>query len=251
MRAGLYFSLLLAMPGSLLATDPPRAPMPSAEESGTKVQGPMPTQIAPEAQIADCPTNCCASCCGASECPSSPPRVIVELSQPEVHFAAPRSCGSSCQGANGTGRGAAPSYPKVCSFLNVTVNKFRSKSVGGAATAQPFTTVVPAFATATIPIALQTTRYTTAVGAELGLAEAVRREIGETTRPSLEETVREAVRREIAQQRETAQQRESIAQRETRDSCGELRGRVDQVEKRLGQIEKQVQSIEDKLRKLP
>jgi chromosome segregation ATPase len=101
---------------------------------------------------------------------------------------------------------------------------------------------MPAYATATIPLAIQTTRYAVA-GAEfgaLGNAVGVRRDT-ELSRSAIEEAVREALRQENAVQRESAP---------AKDSCAELKTRIESVEKRLDQIEKQVQSIAGKLDQL-
>jgi hypothetical protein len=172
--------------------------------------------------------------------------VLVELSQPEVHVVPARHAGAPagapCQ------KEQAACCPKTCSFLNLSINKVHSKSLGGApGVPQAVTTVVPAYATATIPIALQTTRFTT----EVGVAETVRREAA-LSRSDIAELVREAMRREAAQQREAAPQPEAAPRQEPcADVCAELKTRVDQIEKRLGQIEKQVKGIETKLNQLP
>jgi hypothetical protein len=162
--------------------------------------------------------------------------VVVELSQPEVRFVAPRRPAPVC-------REEQPCAPKAPSIFHLTVNRLRSRlaGVGPAGVQQPVTTIIPAFATATIPIALQTTRFA-AAGAEFGFAGAFRREAGELSRAEIEELVREALKRESARVSESAQQR---------DVCTELKERVARVEKRLEQIEKQVEGIAKKLDKLP
>jgi hypothetical protein len=222
---------------------PPSAPT-QPTPSTPVLPPPMPIQMpTPYPDPCACPDNAnqapCATCL---PCPSSPncqtPKVIVELSQPEIHFAAP------CRASAGSGAGPcqreqpAKESPKSCSLFNISINKVKSRSFGGGATGQPVTTVVPAFATATIPIAFQTTRTTT-VGTELG-------QLGtrETARADLEDMVREAVRRE------TAKQPPATEAAPQRDGCAELKGRMDKVEQRLDQIEKQVQGIVTKIDKL-
>jgi hypothetical protein len=178
--------------------------------------------------------------------------VVVELSQPEVCFVPPRRPGGACPKEQAPCAAKAP-------FINIHKTKIKNKLFGGAGGVSgagrelvPITTVTPAFATATIPIAFQTTRFA-AVGAELGLAGAVRRESAELSRADIEEAVREALRGEAAAQREVAAKRET-AQREAAtqaDACAELKDRVTRVEKRLEEVEKQVQGIITKLNKLP
>ena len=173
------------------------------------------------------------------------------MSQPEVHFVAPRS-NQAVVPCSGTGEGAG-CCPKSGSFFNYNKVCISSKVVGGVLAAvapQAVTSVVPAFATATIPIALQTTRFVS--GAELGLvsggAGVAGRETGtELSRAEIADIVRDAVRKESAR-RETAPQRPEAAPQG--DACSDLKSRVDGIEKRLGQIEKQVGSIEEKLKQV-
>ena len=105
------------------------------------------------------------------------------------------------------------------------------------------TTVVPAFATATIPIGLQTTRFVT--GTELSLLGT--RQESALSQGEISDLIRESIRRETTRQ-ETARQ-ESAPQ--TGPSCAELKTRVDRIEQRLDQIEKKVDAIATKLNKLP
>ncbi len=214
---------------------------------------PAPTPAGP----ANCPPPCLPPC---EPCPPpcAPPKVVVELSQPEVRFTAPCRTQAPC---------AKEAAGKL---VNINISKIKNRPFGGAPGAglQPVTSIVPAFATATIPIAFQTTRFVGAAGAEFGFAGAgvARREFAaEFSRSEIEELVREAVRRESAL-REAARvesaQRESAlresAQREAakreaaqRDSCAELKARLDRVEKRVGEIETQVNAIITKLSKMP
>jgi hypothetical protein len=106
---------------------------------------------------------------------------------------------------------------------------------------QPITTVVPAYATATIPIAFQTTRF--AVGTESAFIGA--RSGAEISRNDIAEAVREGLQQEAARRQESA--RETAPKT---DSCADLKNRLDQVEKRLEQVEKQVEGIAAKVNKL-
>jgi hypothetical protein len=166
--------------------------------------------------------------------------VIVEMSPPEVHVAAPCRTAPPC--AEGKcGRSKA-------SFVNINISKVKSRFQGGIAPgAQPVTTIVPAYATATIPIAIQTTRF--AVGEQSALFGA-RGEAGALGRSDVEEAIREGVRREL-DRREEAQRQSARRQDVPADQCAELKKRVEAVEKRLEQVEKQVEGIVAKLAKLP
>jgi hypothetical protein len=179
---------------------------------------------------------------------------VVELSQPEVHFVAPRlpcyargPAGCAAPITPCAGEAAAP-CSKSCSFLNFSINKVHGKGAqaAGGAALQPVTTVIPSFATATIPIAIQTTRFA-AVGAEFGLLGGAARGGAEISRESIAEAVREAIRQESARTRETARE---AAPAPAVDVCAQLRTRIESVEKRLDKIEKQVDSIVTKMDKL-
>src|SRR5205085_10094752 len=109
-----------------------------------------------------------------------------ELSQPQIRCAAPCRSAPPCQ--------AAGPCQKPSSYCNVNITKVRSKIFGGMGVGvapTPVTTVVPSFAVATIPIAVQTTRFAAATGAEFGLfgAAAGRRE-SEFSRTDIEDMVR-------------------------------------------------------------
>src|SRR5207249_4644088 len=116
----------------------------------------------PEACPPPCQVECAPCRMARRSCAAAPPKVLVELSQPEVHYVAPRGQGNCGAGpcAGGAGRESGEHvYSKNCSFLNLSINKMRGRGPC-AAGMQPVTTMVPAYATATIPIAFQTTRYT-------------------------------------------------------------------------------------------
>jgi hypothetical protein len=216
----------------------PEAPSVTAGKPGAASPAPAGSVAVPppylSAPVMECAPVCPPAC--------TFPNVVVELSQPEVHFVAPRRTASA---ASAQHERASDSRSKICSFLNFNVNKISGGALGAPAV-QPVTTVVPAFATATIPIALQTTR-------EFGMVAAARRDTGELSRAEIGDIVREALResdrlREAERQREAALQREAAQQQ---DSCAELKARIDRVEKRLDQVEKQVQNIATKLSRLP
>jgi hypothetical protein len=223
------FVLALACVPALLGGELLHAPMPSGATASSSA-------------CCDLPPPCPAP--APSCCPS--PKVVVEMSQPEVRFTAP-PCRSSapCQAEQ------AQQRSKMCSFFNVNISKTKSQLVGGVSGAalQPVTSIVPAYATATIPIAFQTTRFA-AVGTEFGLAGVGRREFaaGEFSRSDVEEMVRDAVRREAALQRDGGRRTEAALQN---GDCAELKARIEKVEQRLGQIEKQVEGIVTKINKLP
>src|SRR5262245_54564632 len=92
-------------------------------------------------------SSCDAPCACVPPCPTCPPRVVVELSQPEVHFAAPCNQGGGCQKqpcCQGHGKS---------SLVSINISKVRggffgSGPLGAAAAPQAVTSVVPAFATA-------------------------------------------------------------------------------------------------------
>jgi len=171
---------------------------------------------------------------------------VVELSQPEVHFAAPCNQGGGCQKQPCCqGRGKT-------SLVSINISKVRggffgSGGLGAAAVPQAVTSVVPAFATATIPIALQTTQF--AVGTQSALFGAAQQSAA-LTRGDIESIVRQAFEREAAE-REAAQRQAAQRQGGERDPCADLKARVEKIETRLGEIEKQVQRISTKLKVVP
>jgi hypothetical protein len=184
-------------------------------------------------------------------CPT--PKIELVMSQPEVRVvtAAGHGCGAGgvCKaGACGkapTGKDCGKDCAKDkdcgskgCSFLNFSITKIK----GGAGRSGPTeTTVVPAFATATIPIALQTTRTLTGVSesAFIGRRSVSREEVAAAVREAL------AVEREEAAARESARESATAAQ----DACAALKDRVTKVEQRLAEIEKTVKQIEEKITK--
>jgi hypothetical protein len=180
-------------------------------------------------------------------CPASPPKVVVELSQPEVHFTAPCRQDSGCEkGGCGAGRSKT-------SLFNLSISKVRNRIQGGVPVgAQPVTSIIPAFATATIPIAFQTTQFAT-FGAQSALVGT--RQAAELTRSDIQDMVRQAFEREAAEreaaQRQAAERQGAQRQGSERDSCAELKARVEKIESRLGEVEKQVQRIATKLKLLP
>ncbi len=159
--------------------------------------------------------------------------MVVELAQPEVHFTAPCRPGGICEKGGG---GAARSKS---SLFNINISKVRSRVQGGVPVgAQAVTSIIPAYATATIPIAFQTTQFA-ASGAQSDIQDLVRQAFE-----------REAAEREAAQ-RQAAERQGAQRQGSERDSCAELKARVEKIETRLGEVEKQVQSIATKLKLLP
>jgi len=195
------------------------------------------------------PSPCDAPPCPCvPACPASPPKVVVELAQPEVHFTAPCRPGGICEKGGG---GAARSKS---SLFNINISKVRSRVQGGVPVgAQAVTSIIPAYATATIPIAFQTTQFA-AFGAQSALLAGAR-QAAELTRTDIQDLVRQAFEREAAEreaaQRQAAERQGAQRQGSERDSCAELKARVEKIETRLGEVEKQVQSIATKLKLLP
>ncbi len=178
-------------------------------------------------------------------CPTGPaPRIELVMPPPNVRVVTAAGHGCTTGGVCKAGA-KAPAKDcdkdcgkdggsKGCSFLNFSITKIK----GGAGRAGPTeTTVVPAFATATIPIALQTTRTLTGVSES---AFVGRRSVSR-------EEVAAAVLEALAEEREAAVQRESAAT--AQDACAALKERVAKVEQRLTEIEKTVKLIEEKITK--
>jgi hypothetical protein len=218
----------------------------AAPASAANPPHPDPCPPDPCPPIASCPVPC-----PPAAGPCRTPKVVVEMSQPEVRFVAP-SCGSAGGSAGGAGGGGVAVLPggggggdsrKLCSFLNLSINRSRTKLVGGGVggVGQPVTTTVPAFATATIPIAFQTTQFTTATESALLGAR------GGVSQAELAELVRDAVRRESARADNGRQESAPVP---AGPSCAELKTRVDRIEQRLEQIEKKVEVIAGKLDRL-
>lgn len=207
-----------------------------------KLPAPMPTGVGGAVPCDGGTAPCCSPCQPA--CPA-PPKVVVEMSQPEIHFAAPCRSGGGCQ----KGGGGCPPRSKA-SFVNINISRVKSRIQGGlpggGGALQPVTTVVPAYATATIPIAFQTTQYA-AYGAQAGLlgTGVAGRQASELSRADIQDMVREAFQREAAE-RQAAQRQASPL-----DGCAELKGRVDKIENRLTDLENQVKGILKKLTALP
>jgi hypothetical protein len=210
-----------------------------------KLHQPMPVED-PAPAVLPCPPEC-EPVVECPPCASRPQKIVVEMSQPEVRFVAPpRPCAPSEKGCGPAGK------PVCSSFINI--NRIRTKifgapgpGLGAAGAPRAVTSVIPAYATATIPIALQTTRYF--AGAEYGVfgAGAARREAAGLSRAEIEEMVREAVRAESARRAEAAPKAEAGA----RDACAELKERVDRIEKRLGDLEQKLDATLKKIEKLP
>ncbi|MBA4067998.1 MAG: hypothetical protein C0501_30700 [Isosphaera sp.] len=197
----------------------------------------------PSGPLPDCPPDPCPPLVGAP-CPPPAaacrtPKVVVEMSQPEVRFVAPSGGGSGGAGSGGAAGGVvlppdrSGASGKFCSFLNLSINRSRTRFAGGGV-GQPVTTVVPAFATATIPIALQTTQFAAATESAVLGGRGL-------TQVEAAELIRDLVRRESARQ-ESAPAPAA--------SCADLKARVDRIEQRLDQIEKKVEGIAGKLDKL-
>jgi hypothetical protein len=180
-------------------------------------------------------------------CPAPCPAPKIELVMPPPNVRVVTAAGHGCTTGGVCKAGAkAPAAKdcdkdcgkdggsKGCSFLNFSITKIKGGAGRAAATE---TTVVPAFATATIPIALQTTRTLTGVSESAFIGR----------RTVSREEVAAAVREALAEEREAAAQKESAAT--AQDACAALKERVAKVEQRLTEIEKTVKLIEEKITK--
>lgn len=183
---------------------------------------PIPCPPPPCEPVLPCPPHAVA-CPAVVPCPAptGSRKVEVVFQQPEVRVVSTRP------GSTTGGKPAAQpaNYAsKTCSLFNINLYRNRSKLVGGQA---PVTSVIPAYATATIPIAFQTTTF--------GRQEAA------FSRADLESLVRDLVRRDAGRRGSGESAPESGFDKD--DCCAELKQRLDRVEKRLEAIEKQVERI--------
>ena len=206
---------------------------------------PVVTELCPTVPV-PCPVSCPTA---APACPT--PKIELIVPPPNVRVVTGGYTGAAGGGVCKTGacekapagKDCGHTGSKACSFLNFSITKI--KGGGGAGVGGPTqTTVVPAFATATIPIALQTTRTITGVSesAFVGGARGF-------SRADLAEAVREAMfQNESLRRPESDLRRAESDLRTEQDSCKELRLRVEKVEKRLDEIEKSVQKIAEKLK---
>ena len=192
----------------------------------------------PAASVA--PAHCLGSksACSAAPSPSAAtPKIEIVMSQPEVHVVAPSRCAADkCKDSNSCDKEGC-SKGKCVSLINI--NCAKSKGPAAGARQETVTTVVPAYATATIPIALQTTRTFTSTG-EFAVA---RREV---SRADIRDAVREALA-ESSRQRGNGGQESAAAQN---DCCSELKDRVKKVEDKLVELNNTVNQINQKLEKL-
>jgi hypothetical protein len=242
---------------------PPPAAVPAAPAVPVPAPVAAPVSDPSPPSIIPCPTACapcpvpCPTVRSAPSCKT--PKIVVEMSQPEIRFVAAKSSGScapTCVPACAPAPAAAPCEnhaQKSCSLFNLYLNRSRTKLMGGGAGGvgampQQVTTVVPAFATATVPIALQTTQFVS--GSTEMAAFGARRESA-LVQAELADALRETVRRELARQESARAESAKAESAAAGPSCAELKTRVDQIEKRLEQIEKKVESIANKLNKLP
>jgi hypothetical protein len=227
---------LLSLTASAALATEPSIPLPMPMQVGD----PCPPSAIP------CPP---AYSCPAEAVPCRNQKVVVEMSQPEIRFVTPGGGGAPVAAGHDRGGEHADcksnSNSKSCSFLNLSINRTRTKLLGGGVGGfppQPITTIVPSFATATIPIALQTTQF---VGGTEAFALGSRRD--SLTTGEAAELIREIVRRENARLDTGRTEAAPVAS----STCSELKSRVDKIENRLEQIEKRVDSIAAKLSKLP
>jgi len=198
--------------------------------------------LSPQSQLKPAATITPVVCHEKAHCttPASTQKIEVVMSQPEVTIVAPpRSSGDSCKDKDNCAEGKSKS--KNISFLNFNCTKSKEPKGRPAARQESVTTVVPAFATATIPIAVQSTRFFSAESSAVG----VRRE--SFTRADIESFVRESISAENTRVRNN-QESAKIESAKT-DCCAELKTRIEGIEKRLSAIDVTIAEINKKLPK--
>ena len=201
-----------------------------------------------------CPDLAPAPCPGpvVYPAPARRQRVEVVVPPPEV-IRVPAAAGRGAEvGLVGGEAGAAAGRFKSC-LLNININRTRTKTVGGGGQ-MPVTQIIPAFATATIPIAFQTTQFTTLTQPLAGRTEAAltRTDIRELARAIAAESAREDEARGQQESARRGQPESAVrGQPETAtratDCCDELKTRLTKVEARLDAIQKQVETIASRL----